>query len=919
MSVNVVQNLNRNVSFPIGETKKENSPNREALQKESKNESLKSNPITTTQVNSDKNSSDSSSFKKYLPVILPMAAIPISVLISHKLSMKSIDGLKKEILKSEKLTAEELKKLTNKSSESNKVVDSLIGALSGATAGIAGSTLSSKNNSEQSREEKINKVKTRFNNIEQTAVAANNNANSAKDSAAAANGKADSAMLLNNNALTSKYLSSFNGIPLLNNPDVGNKDENAFNKAIENIQKVAANHLTRKPKIKPIEEKNPVIWSVTSEFAPIKTGGLGSVPVEVQTNATKLGVNMPTFIPMYQQAGKSSFINKNGKYFYKYGNTEFRLNKVLSYSIDSFRHGVSRPEEVEIYSTKIKNDDGKEKQLIFIKNDSYFNDGIYNANNKTEEPEKFAFFSKAVYELLKIKEDSSSAINLEVADEDALNEIKSPDGLILNDWQASPIAALARYKAPMENAFKKLSAQAKDKISNMRIVTIGHNAEYQGSTASYNRGEKNEATSNVLNTLFDNYAHVIVSNANSGASKTNTKDSGLKNLDNVLLINQDDSSQNHTNLLNMGICLSDYFHPVSQNYVHELVTDPKQSGELAWAIKTKHDKAKAVVGIINGNDFKDLNIEGKRGKSIKGLTNLDFKTYNRKSSIADLISARTANKINFYNNYMKLLVNKDNKKYADSEQMKKLKEIKQFENLENVGETHLPDLTDEELKNTPIITFVGRLVSQKGSDVMAESIRNILENWEENFPGKNKPIFYLAGGDGEGGVHKRCLRNLKESLNAEDSNRIVFAHGMAPMTAMQAASDFFLVPSYFEPCGLVQGESFAVGTPVIASKVGGLVDTVNRNGKQNGILTEEPFEKTAMYNNDEKPKCIEQFTNAMNEALDIYFNDKEQYNKMVKDSIDEDFSWIQKGKKGPVYEYLTRLGIPLENLPDVKA
>ena len=126
------------------------------------------------------------------------------------------------------------------------------------------------------------------------------------------------------------------------------------------------------------------------------------------------------------------------------------------------------------------------------------------------------------------------------------------------------------------------------------------------------------------------------------------------------------------------------------------------------------------------------------------------------------------------------------------------------------------------------------------------------------------------------------------------------------MQAIMASSDFFMLPSLFEPCGLTQGESFALATPVIGSAVGGIVDTVNRNGKTNGILTDKNSKLTP-----------EEFYNAMKTALHIYFDEPEKYKSMVKDSLAEDFSWIQKGKNGPVYDYLDKIGIKRENLPDV--
>ena len=189
---------------------------------------------------------------------------------------------------------------------------------------------------------------------------------------------------------------------------------------------------------------------------------------------------------------------------------------------------------------------------------------------------------------------------------------------------------------------------------------------------------------------------------------------------------------------------------------------------------------------------------------------------------------------------------------------------------------------------------------------MADGIDMLMKNWEKDFPNKPKPIFYIAGQDGEGGKQRKYIEDLKsKKLSAEDSNRVIFAHGFAPVAALTAASDFFLLPSIFEPCGLTQGEAFAVATPVIGSAVGGIVDTVNRNGKTNGILTDK-----------DKPLTAKGFYEAMKQGLDIYFNNPEQYQNMVKDSLAEDFSWIQKDKQGPVFEYLEKIGIDIDSLPE---
>ena len=208
-------------------------------------------------------------------------------------------------------------------------------------------------------------------------------------------------------------------------------------------------------------------------------------------------------------------------------------------------------------------------------------------------------------------------------------------------------------------------------------------------------------------------------------------------------------------------------------------------------------------------------------------------------------------------------------------------------------------MSDEEIANTPIISMVGRFVSQKGVDKMSSAIKELYANWDKNFPGKNKPIFYIAGGDGEGGKQRKYVEDLKKSLPEEDNNRVIFMHGFAPMQAITAGSDFFMMPSNFEPCGLTQGESFALATPVIVSAVGGIVDTVNRNGKENGIFAENGLAFTPS-----------DYSKAIAKGIDTFYNDKDKYNNMVADALAEDFTWCNtETGEGPTYDYLDLLGI----------
>ena len=711
------------------------------------------------------------------------------------------------------------------------------------------------------------------------------------------------------NVTVKKHSQVWNDLLLLTQNNVLNRNAGKYAKALQTIETIGQEKLTSTKPLAPIEKKNPVVWSVTSEFAPIKEGGLGSVPPEVRNNAQNLGINMPTFIPMYLNEGQATLVENGDKFTYQYKGKDIELEKVATIKTDVYKNGIPKSIPVTYYLSTDKDPQTHvERQLVFVHADDYFDGTIYEANAKIEEPEKFALFSKSVYEFAKVKVDGIKASkDIVIHNSKALEAIKEPDAMILNDWQAAPTAALMRYKAVMENAHGQLSDDATSKIKDMRIITIGHNCMYQGATYKHNDySQRKAATSNILNTLFDKYAYDIVSHAKSGADEIDPNNQEAHALNNVLVLRSDEKTENHVNFLNMGIVLSDYFDPVSQNYANELTTEGRKdlSKMLQWSLIQKA-RAGKLVGVINGNDFKTLEIHSKLGIT-KKLTGLDLETYKKTDSIEKIAKKRFENKTKLYNEFVLPFTESSASSPEDIRKVKAVSDRLEF--AAGAQGTKMPILTDEELAKTPILMSGGRLVSQKGMDVLCDAMKMLYDNWETDFPGQNKPILYIAGADGEKGRQRAIIENFKNNqLSLEDNNRVLFAHGFAPMAALMAASDYFLMPSIFEPCGLTQGESLALATPVIASAVGGIVDTVNRDGKFNGVLTDK-----------NKPLTAQGYYEALKEGLEIFFNDKATYTNMVRDSIDEDFSWAKEGRQGPVYDYLELLGIDRNSLPDAK-
>ena len=113
----------------------------------------------------------------------------------------------------------------------------------------------------------------------------------------------------------------------------------------------------------------------------------------------------------------------------------------------------------------------------------------------------------------------------------------------------------------------------------------------------------------------------------------------------------------------------------------------------------------------------------------------------------------------------------------------------------------------------PLFGIVARLVHQKGLDLVAEAASDIVE--------RGGQIAILGLGDPEvEQVLSRAARRHRDDI----AILVGFNEPMA--RRIIAGSDFFLMPSRFEPCGLTQMQAQRYGTLPIAHAVGGLVDTI---------------------------------------------------------------------------------------------
>ena len=160
----------------------------------------------------------------------------------------------------------------------------------------------------------------------------------------------------------------------------------------------------------------------------------------------------------------------------------------------------------------------------------------------------------------------------------------------------------------------------------------------------------------------------------------------------------------------------------------------------------------------------------------------------------------------------------------------------------------------------PLMLFNGRLGRQKGIDIMKSSLEDALSKSSIN-------VVVIGEGDAK---YEAYFKELERTYK----DHVYFFEGFDQMFAEKAyaASDFFLLPSLFEPSGLNHLIAMRYGSLPIVRETGGLKDTVFSQGpKHNGFTFnnydeqefQEVFLKAISYYHEKNPLIHEKITHAM--------------------------------------------------------
>lgn len=174
---------------------------------------------------------------------------------------------------------------------------------------------------------------------------------------------------------------------------------------------------------------------------------------------------------------------------------------------------------------------------------------------------------------------------------------------------------------------------------------------------------------------------------------------------------------------------------------------------------------------------------------------------------------------------------------------------------------------------TPVLGIVGRLVAQKGMDLIADSIDDIVALGAQMvILGTGDPVYHTA-------FEAACEKH-------PESIAVNLTYNETLARQIEAGADIFLMPSRFEPCGLNQMYSLRYGCVPVVHATGGLADTVTDYNPYTRSGNGFSFDR---YD-------ARHFLATVRRALET-FADRPRWQELMRTGMREDFSWERSAAK----------------------
>jgi starch synthase len=173
----------------------------------------------------------------------------------------------------------------------------------------------------------------------------------------------------------------------------------------------------------------------------------------------------------------------------------------------------------------------------------------------------------------------------------------------------------------------------------------------------------------------------------------------------------------------------------------------------------------------------------------------------------------------------------------------------------------------------PVIGMVSRIASQKGFDILMKGFDDIME----------QDVVLVILGLGDEAYHRKLMK-YEQLFPRRVSVHLKFDNELAHR--IYAGSDFFLMPSFYEPCGLGQLISLRYGTVPIVRFTGGLKDTIaeydQKTGQGNGFGFTSYTSKELIA--------------AIHRAL-LAYEDEQRFSLLSQKCMTLKYSWTESAKK----------------------
>lgn len=179
----------------------------------------------------------------------------------------------------------------------------------------------------------------------------------------------------------------------------------------------------------------------------------------------------------------------------------------------------------------------------------------------------------------------------------------------------------------------------------------------------------------------------------------------------------------------------------------------------------------------------------------------------------------------------------------------------------------------------PIVAFVGRLDPQKGLELIRHALFYTLAQGGQ---------FVLLGSSPDHSINSHFW-GLKHQFNDNPDVHLEIGYNEELAHLIYAGADIAVVPSRFEPCGLIQLIAMRYGTIPVVREIGGLADTVFDKDFSHRPL----HERNGYLFRDYNESGLE---SALGRAIACYFQFPEHFRELMKNAMRHDYSWNHPGQ-----------------------